>query len=46
MSYIPRIHGCVATYRTRANKGRSILEAAPLRDQAKTQLLCVFYVVI
>ena len=24
-------------YRTRANKGRSILEAAPLRDQAKTQ---------
>ena len=29
-------------YRTRANKGRSILEAAPLRDQAKTQFLCAF----
>ena len=34
------------TYRTRANKGRSILEDAPLRNQAKTQFLCVFYVVI
>ena len=30
--------------RTRANKGRSILEAAHLRNQAKTHFLCVFYV--
>ena len=35
-----------SNYRTRANKGRSTLEAALLRDQAKTQFLCVFYVVI
>ena len=32
-------------YSTRANKGRSILEAAPLRIQAKTHFLCVFYVI-
>ena len=35
----------LADYRTRANKGRSILEAAPLRIQAKTYFLCVFYVI-
>ena len=32
-------------YRTRANKGRSILEAAPLRLQTKMHFLCVFYVI-
>ena len=35
----------ILVYRTRANKGRSILEAAPLRIQAKTHFLCVFYVI-
>ena len=33
-------------YRTRANKGRSRLVAAPLRNHAKMQFLCVFYVTI
>ena len=34
------------TYRTRANKGRSRLVAAPLSNYAKTHFLCVFYVTI
>ena len=33
-------------YRTRAISGRSRLVAAPLRNRAKRQLLCVFYVII
>ena len=36
----------LSKYRTRANKGRSRLVAAPLRVHAKTQFLFVFYVTI
>ena len=36
----------VCKYRTRANKGRSLLVAAPLKFQAKSHFICLFYVVI
>ena len=34
------------TYRTRAISGRSRLVAAPLSNHAKSQFLCVFYMII
>ena len=37
-----RLHPNMFKYRTRANNGRSVIEAAPLSYQAKNQFLCAF----